>query len=89
MSANNVDLENNIDYTVNCIVSMNSSLTAESSTEFSVSWIETRYIPNAEISIDTDSFVANIKPYCEYYDYEYYEVEHNQTFGVYVKTNTK
>lgn len=65
MSANNVDLENNISYTVTCVVSMNSGLTAEASSEFIVSWTDMEYEPNAEISIDDETLTASIRPYCE------------------------
>lgn len=65
MSANNIDLENNISYTVTCVVSMNSGLTAEASSEFIVSWTDMEYEPNAEISIDAETLTASIRPYCE------------------------
>lgn len=65
MSANNVDLENNISYTVTCVVSMNSGLTTEASSEFIVSWTDMEYEPNAEISIDDETLTASIRPYCE------------------------
>lgn len=64
-SANNIDLENNISYTVTCTVSMNSGLTAESSLEFSVAWTDMEYDPNAEISVDENTLTAYIRPYCE------------------------
>ena len=63
--ASNIDLENNISYTVTCTVSMNSGLTAESSAEFTVAWVDMEYEPNAEISIDEETFTAYIRPYCE------------------------
>lgn len=65
LSANSLTLENNISYTVVCTVSMNSGLTATSSAEFSVSWTENEYEPNAEIGIDEETFSASIRPYCE------------------------
>jgi hypothetical protein len=65
LSAGNIDLENNMTYAVTCVVSMNSGLTAESSVEFTVSWTDLEYEPNAEISIDNDALVAHIRPYCE------------------------
>lgn len=65
MSAGNVDLENGVEYTVTCTVSMNSGLRAESTTNFTVSWVDVQYVPNAEIGIDEDTIVAHIKPYCE------------------------
>ena len=64
-SANNIDLENNIGYTVVCTVSMNSGLTVESSLDFTVAWTDEMYEPNAEIGIDTDTLVAYVRPYCE------------------------
>ena len=64
-SANNINLENNISYTIICTVSMNSGLTAESSVTINVAWADLEYEPNAEISIDTDAFTASIMPYCE------------------------
>lgn len=65
MSAGNVDLENNADYTITCTVSMNSGLTAEAFVYLSVAWADQTYEPNAEISVDTDTYTASIGPYCE------------------------
>lgn len=64
MSADNLDLENNISYTITCLVAMNSGLTAEASSTFTVGWKETQYEPDAEIAIDKDTFSAYIRPYC-------------------------
>ena len=64
-SAFNIDLENNISYTVTCSVTMNSGLTAETTSSFSVAWADMEYEPNAEIAIDYDSLTANIRPYCD------------------------
>ena len=74
LSAGDVDLENNISYTINCIASMDSGLTAEASLNFSVRWSDTTYEPNAEISVDMDAYTAAIRPYCVEYDYRYYKV---------------
>lgn len=65
LMANDLDLENNVTYTVCCKVSMNSGLTAEASSEFTVAWKDEQYEPDAEISIDEETFTAYIKPYCE------------------------
>ena len=65
MSANNIDLENNISYKVNCAVSMNSGLTAENSSEFTVAWTDEQYEPNAEIGFNEDDISTYIRPYCE------------------------
>ena len=64
MSANNLDLENNISYTINCRVSMDSGLTADSSVDFSVTWTDLVYEPNAEIGLDSDTMTVSIRPYC-------------------------
>ena len=64
-SAGTIDLENNVEYTIRCTVTMNSGLTAESSLDFSVAWTDHEYEPNASIMIDEDVFTASIRPYCE------------------------
>lgn len=64
-SASNIDLENNINYTATCTVSMNSGLTSESSINFTVAWTDMEYVPNAEIGIDPETMTAYIRPYCE------------------------
>lgn len=63
-SAGNIDLENGIEYTATCVVSMNSGLTKESSLTFTVNWSDASYNPNAGISVDKDLLVAYIRPYC-------------------------
>lgn len=68
LSAGDIDLENNITYVISCIVSMNSGLTVESSLEFTVTWEDLEYEPNAEIAIDKDTLAAYIRPYYEGYD---------------------
>lgn len=65
MSAGNIDLENNIEYTLTCTVSMNSGLTTESSVIFNVQWSDEKYEPSADISIDEDTMTAYIQPFCE------------------------
>lgn len=61
----NVDLENNISYTIKCVVSMDSGLTAEAKKSFTVAWTDNMCVPNAEIGIDRNSYAAVIRPYCE------------------------
>ena len=84
-SPSNVNLENNITYTITCSASMNSGLTVEESVEFIVSWTDVQYEPNAEISIDYDTLVAYIRPYCEYQQTVFYKVE--QDSDIYTKTD--
>lgn len=64
LSAYNIDLENNVTYTVTCSVTMNSGLSAEDTAEFKVAWEDDQYAPNAEIIIDNDDLTASIRPYC-------------------------
>lgn len=79
LSAHNIDLENNKSYTVNCTVSMNSGLSASASLEFTVSWTDEEYCPNAEIFIDPEMLTASIKPYCKE-EYEEEDENGNVTF---------
>ena len=64
MSAHNLDLENNQEYTVTVVVSMNSGLTATATATISVNWTESQYEPDAEIGIDENSYSAYVRPYC-------------------------
>lgn len=86
LSANNIDLENGVEYTVTCTVSMNSGLTAEVSTDISVSWVESEYAPNAEIILDEDAMVTNIRPFCESHKMVFYQLTNSN--GEYTKTDT-
>ena len=65
INASDIDLENNISYTIHCTVSMDSGLTAEATSEFIVAWTDEEFIPDAEIGIDSDALTAYIRPYCE------------------------
>lgn len=61
---NDLDLENNMSYTVNVVVSMDSGLTAEASHTFKVAFTDVIYEPNAQVSIDKETLTASINPYC-------------------------
>lgn len=76
LSANNIDLENNVSYTAICTVSMDSGLTAEASLDFDVAWVDMDYTPNAEISVDNDTLTAYIQPYCEIINRVCYQVNY-------------
>lgn len=65
LSAGDVMLENNINYTLNAIVSMDSGLTAEASYQFTVLWESDMYEPNASIIYDPDTYTVNINPFCQ------------------------
>lgn len=86
LSAGTLDLENGVTYTITCTVSMNSGLTAEQTAEIMVDWAAALYSPNAEITIDSDSMTATIRPYCEKRTRIYYQVNKDDTD--YVCTDT-
>jgi hypothetical protein len=65
ISASSVNLANNVSYTVTCTVTMNTGLTASASSDFTVAWTDEEYSPNAEISVDPETYCAHIRPYCE------------------------
>lgn len=67
ISAGNVDLESGVRYSIKCVVSLNSGLSAEASSEFLVSWSDEHYTPNAEYTLDADTYSLSIRPYCEEY----------------------
>lgn len=87
LSANHVDLENNVNYTIECSVSMNSGLSSTATLGFNVTWTETWYEPTAEIGIDTDTYTASIRPYCEKGELVRYMV--TRSSSSYTKTSTK
>lgn len=64
MSANNIDLETGIDYTVYCTADMNSGLSVDQTHEFTVNWTDVEYKIDADISVDTNAYTALISPYC-------------------------
>ena len=65
MSANNVDLESGIDYTVYCDAEMSTGLTVNSAPyDFQVVWTDAEYAIDADISVDRTAYTALITPYC-------------------------
>lgn len=64
LNASEIDLENNITYKVDCLVSMDSGLTATASDTFIVNWEDQEYEPDAEIGYDKEKYVAYIRPFC-------------------------
>lgn len=77
LSAGDIDLENGANYTITCTVAMNSGLTADASLDFSVSWEEVSYIPNATIEYDSERIMIQLRPYCDISTTTYYAVEHS------------
>ena len=68
MTPGNIDLENDMNYTVNVTVSMNSGLTAYTSKSFKVYFNDLYYDVFADIKFNKDTFEASIHPYCYEYD---------------------
>lgn len=65
MTANNVDLESGIEYTVYCDSEMSTGLTVTSHPyTFQVNWTDVEYVINADISVDRTAYTALITPYC-------------------------
>lgn len=65
MSADNLNIEADIEYTITCLVSMNSGLTAEASHTIKADWDDIPYNINANVSIDSETLTALITPFCE------------------------
>ena len=65
ISAGDVYFANNVNYTVTCVLSMDSGLTGSDSRNFTVTWNDIEYAPNAMTFIDKDNLTAGIMPYCE------------------------
>lgn len=86
LSAGNLDLADDISYTVKCTVSMDSGLTGEETATFIVRWSEPSYTPNASIGFDPDTLAAYIQPYCRDLHVVYREVTFSNR--IYKKTNT-
>lgn len=64
ITAGSIDLQNNVTYTVTCMSTMNTGLTAQQSINFKVAWSDQEYEPNAEIGYDPKTLSAFIRPYC-------------------------
>ena len=66
MSANNIDLESGINYTIYCTADMSSGLAVHipNGYDFTVNWVDVEYAINADISVDTNAYTALITPYC-------------------------
>jgi hypothetical protein len=65
LSAGELNLKTDISYTLTCAVTMNSGLTKEASLIFLVSWVDSEFFVNAEVTIDPETYTASIFPYCK------------------------
>ena len=86
MTPGSLDLENNIEYTINCVATMNTGLNVEDSMNFTVAWSDARYYPNAEITFDDETLCAHIRPYCDNYPMIFYKVEYDSSTGEFIRT---
>lgn len=76
LSANNIDLENGISYTIKCIAAMDSGLTAEDTHIFTVGWGDySGYEPEVEFTFNEDDYSMTILPYCAKYPDHYWKVK--------------
>ena len=73
LSPGDLSLESGYSYTIACVVSMSSGLTATVSHEIEVSWDDVSYVPNAMISVDTENYSTSILPYCSTTEIKYYK----------------
>lgn len=87
MTPGAIDLENNCEYIVTCVVTMNTGLTAEESVAFNVAWEDVRYYPTAEIIFDEETLCTHIRPYCEDYPFAFYAVQLDTQQGYYWTTS--
>lgn len=64
MSAENVDLEPTMTYTIECAADMSTGLSVEQSYDIAVSWSDVTYAIGASIHVNSDSYTAAIIPSC-------------------------
>lgn len=88
MTPGSLDLENNIEYTVECVVTMNTGLNAQEKINFTVAWSDARYYPNAEIAFDEETLCAHIRPYCDDIPMIFYKVTYEPLTGAFYRTDT-
>ncbi len=67
-SPTNIDLENNVNYTVTVTVTMDSGLRATASQSFNVYFNDLYYDVYADINFDEETLSAAIHPYCNEYE---------------------
>ena len=88
MTPGSLNLENNVEYSVTCVATMNTGLNVEDSLKFTVSWSDSRYYPNAEITFDEETLCTHIRPYCDNYPMIFYKVNYDPSTGEFRRTNT-
>lgn len=88
MTPGDINLENNCDYELSCVVTMDSGLAEEEKLSFKVSLADTEHYPTAEILFDEKTLSAYIRPYCTERPYIFYKVIYDPSSGTYTRTNT-
>ena len=73
LNAGDIDLENEIYYSITVRVAMSSGMTAEANQDIHTDWTADNLWPNAEIAIDDEKLYAYIRPYCVDQDNELIE----------------
>lgn len=87
LTPGSIDLHPGITYSVQCMSTMNTGLSASDETSFYVDWEDELYAPNAEIFYDSDKYITHIRPFCDYIPYECYQVV--RSGNNYTVTSTK
>ena len=64
LSAGDINLRNGIEYTIVCTVAMDSGLTAEARSLFTVNWGDDAYSVDVSIGIDDEAYIAYVSPTC-------------------------
>lgn len=64
LSAGDVALENNVQYTAVCVVAMSSGMSASAERSFTVAWADDVFLPDAQIAVDMETLAASVNPYC-------------------------
>lgn len=88
LTPGDVNLETNVRYTLTCSAAMDSGITAESSIDFTVSWEDASYTPNASIIYDPETVVTQIRPFCEVYTTTYSGVIYDEASDTYTSTGS-
>lgn len=64
LTAGDVDFQNGVCYMANAVMSFDSGITAEASTEFLVAWSESDFVIDANVTYDPSTMSAQIVPIC-------------------------
>jgi hypothetical protein len=68
MTPGNIDLKNDVSYTLNGTVAMNSSLSATSSLDFTVYWNDYFFDIYGDVKFNKETLEADIQPYCNEFE---------------------